>query len=95
MKKQGLSLTLAIKVEDDIVLTGSLGNAEELSECISILAEDFEDRVGVHYKDFKKKLGECNCQGCNARRGETEQDKVSDDVLAKFLEALFEVSKEE
>lgn len=96
-KKQGLTHVLAINVDKEHVLNGGGGNANEMIECITSLEQVIEGQVGLPY-DFIQEIvmseGECDCPGCKTSRGEAETEKVPDDVLAKFLTALFTVGKE-
>ncbi len=94
-KKQGLSLVLAIKLEEDFIMTGSMGDPVELFECISTLEEEFEDRTGMDFDNFKKTINdECNCSGCKARRGKGDSEDIPDGPLATFLTALLRMSEE-
>lgn len=96
-KKQGLTHVLAINVDKEHVLNGGGGNANEMIECITSLEQVIEGQVCLPY-DFIQEIvmseGECDCPGCKASRGEAKTEKVPDDVLAKFLTALFTVGKE-
>lgn len=93
--EKGLSFVLAISIDDETILASSGGEVSEVVDCITILQEQVEDEIEVPYEILSRTLnGECDCSGCKARRGDVETEQVSDDVLAKFLTALFTVGKE-
>ncbi|MGO2084167.1 hypothetical protein [Vagococcus sp.] len=94
-EKQGFSLVLAVNLEEDVIMTGSMGNPVELFECISTLEEEFEDRTGMDFDNFKKTINdECDCSGCKARRGEDNSGDIPDGTFASFLTALLRMSEE-
>ncbi|MDT2830053.1 hypothetical protein P7H62_14380 [Vagococcus carniphilus] len=93
--EKGLSFVLAISIDDETILASSGGEISEVVDCITILQEQVEDETEVPYEILSRTLNdECDCSGCKARRGEVKTENIPDDVLAKFLTALFTVGKE-
>ncbi|WNF91325.1 hypothetical protein [Vagococcus fluvialis] len=94
-EKLGLTFVLGVNIDYETIFVSSAGDPVELFECLNVMEEHFEDETGMEFDVLKKTMNdECDCSGCKARRGEVETEKVPDDVLAKFLTALFSVSKE-
>lgn len=94
-EKLGLTFVLGVNIDYETIFVGSAGDPVELFECLNVMEEHFEDETGMKFDVLKKRMNdECDCPGCKANRGEVENEKVPDDVLARFLTALFTVGKE-
>lgn len=93
-EKLGLTFVLGVNIDYETIFVSSAGNPVELFECLNIMEEHFEEETGMPFDILKKTMNdECDCSGCKARRGETESENVPDEVVEKFLDTLFEMTR--
>ncbi|MGF2053666.1 hypothetical protein [Vagococcus fluvialis] len=97
-QKQGVSLVMQASSEKHDFASSSIsGSDQELGLNLLLLESNIEEDTGKSVRSIKRQGAElvCDCPICTAKRQNKniETDKAPDDVLIKFLTALFSVAE--
>lgn len=91
----GCSFSIAIHMDENVLMVSSGGNAGEVAEGILKVEEQLEEEVGLPFELIKDAiLEDCDCEICQSKNQKIEpnKSKASDDELFRFLTALFEIA---
>lgn len=96
--KQGISLVMQASSEKHDFASSSIsGNDQELGLNLLLLESNIEEDTGKSINSIKRAGAEtiCDCPRCTAKRENRSMnsEKIHDDVLSKFLGALFDIAE--
>ncbi|MGX7025839.1 hypothetical protein [Vagococcus hydrophili] len=97
-QKQGISLVMQASSEKHDFASSSIsGSDQELGLNLLLLESNIEEDTGKTINTIKRQGAEsvCDCPRCTAKREDksVKSENTPDDVLFKFLEALFSVAE--
>ena len=97
-QKQGVSLVMQASSEKyDFASSSISGNDQELGLNLLLLESNIEEDTGKSINSIKRAGAEtvCDCPRCTAKRENRSMnsEKIPDDVLSKFLGALFDIAE--